>query len=124
MVPQLPVPAPAGPGLDRHRKRLTPWHLPFRTKLLEHRIERDLDRCRNFDLFGDFEGFDGLSLARFSFHGCPFRRLRDVGDSVCSRARCSACCLMRSSWWSQSSSKILVQSCTVFSFSASSLYMR
>src|SRR5579883_1339487 len=120
---QIAVPASARPRLNFHWERPTAGHLPFRTKLVQHGLEGDLDRCRNLDLLGDLQRFERRSLT-VRFHRHHFRGLRGVGDSVCSRARRSARTLMRSSCWLQSASKAFPQSCTVFSFSASRLYTR
>jgi hypothetical protein len=44
IVTEIAVPSAAGPWLDCHREGLAVRHLSFRTKLVEHRFERDFDR--------------------------------------------------------------------------------
>src|SRR5580692_11569248 len=90
IVAEVAKPAPAGPRLDFHGERLAAGHLSFRTKLVQHGFKGDADRRRNLDFLADLESLDGLSFTGLRFHDCPFRGLRDVGDSVGSRARCSA----------------------------------
>src|SRR4051794_5758520 len=97
VVAEIAEPTAARPRLDRHGERLAIGHLAFRAQLVEYRFEGDGDRHRDLDLLADFEGIDRLARVGFRFHDHPFRGLRDVVDSACSRARRSARSLMRSS---------------------------
>ena len=97
VVAEVAVPASAGPRLDYHRERLAVRHLPFRTELVEHGLERDLDRRRDLDLLGDAE-WSGFP-ARHRSSTCSFLPSRNVScPADRSFALRSARSLMRSSW--------------------------
>jgi hypothetical protein len=58
IVAEVAVPASAGPRLDFHREWLAAEHLVFRTNLVQHGFEGDVDRRRDFDLLADLERLD------------------------------------------------------------------
>ena len=96
VVAEVAIPPPARPRLDHHRERLAARHLPARADLLEHRLERDLDRRGDLDLPGDADGLDFLlDIA----HRHAQSSLSDLsGPADRSLALRSARSLMRSSW--------------------------
>ena len=67
IVAEVAVPASAGPRFDLHRERLAAGHLPFRTKLVQHGFEGDVDRRRNLDLLAESRKIQ-LTVVRL----CPF----------------------------------------------------